>query len=147
FKASLSASSLHFAINRALGWNQIRSDLYTVAVGDGMLHFKGRGYGHGVGLCQAGAFQMALEHHSTAEILAFYYPGTHMGLTLSGELWHSENIGAINLRTTAHDPQLTDAIQLAWQQALTLFPPTGSSPKPTITLAPTVELFRQLTTS
>lgn len=145
--ALLSASSLHFAINRALGWNQIRSDLYTIDVADGMLEFKGHGYGHGVGLCQAGAFQMALEHHTTAEILSFYYPGTHIGLTPSGGLWHQENIEAVTLRTTTTDPQLTGSIQLAWQQALTLLPPAGSTPKPTITVAPTTELFRQLTAS
>ena len=39
------------------------------------------------------------------------------------------------------------AIPLAWQEALALLPPTGDVPKPTITLAPTTELFRQLTTS
>jgi stage II sporulation protein D len=144
---SLSASSLHFAINRALGWNQIRGDLYTVAIANDMLLFKGHGYGHGVGLCQVGAYQMALEHHTTAEILSFYYPGTHIGLTSSGGQWHTENIGAITLRTTVSDLHLNSAIQSAWQQALTLLPPAGNTPNPTITLAPTTELFRQLTAS
>lgn len=34
---------------------------------------KGRGYGHGVGLSQQGAMQMAMENHSFLEIIYFYY--------------------------------------------------------------------------
>jgi stage II sporulation protein D len=145
--ATISASSLHFGIDRTLGWNRIRSDLYTVVVANNMLHFTGHGYGHGVGLCQTGAFEMALEHHTAAEILAFYFPGTHLGLTASGGVWHEETVGPVTLRTIARDPELTRAVQLAWQSAVLLLPPTGETPQPTIILAPTTELFRQLTTS
>ncbi len=38
--------------------------------------FYGRGWGHGVGLCQNGAFGMALAGKTYREILARYYPGT-----------------------------------------------------------------------
>jgi stage II sporulation protein D len=145
--ATISASSLHFGINRTLGWNRIRSDLYTVFIANDMLHFTGHGYGHGVGLCQTGAFQMALEHHTTAEILAFYFPGTRFGLTPSGGIWHEETVGPVTLRTITHDPELTQAVQLAWQHALALLPSAGETPHPTIILAPTTELFRQLASS
>lgn len=37
---------------------------------------SGRGWGHGVGLCQIGAANMALNGKSFSEILEFYYPGT-----------------------------------------------------------------------
>ena len=40
--------------------------------------FYGRGWGHGVGLCQNGAFGMALAGRSHLEILARYYPGTQV---------------------------------------------------------------------
>ena len=79
--AQLSASSLHFALDRELGWNQLRSDWYTVTLSNAALHFDGKGYGHGVGLCQTGAHQMATEGHTYREILAFYFPGTHTGIT------------------------------------------------------------------
>lgn len=36
----------------------------------------GRGWGHGVGLCQIGAARMALEGYDFKEILSFYYPGS-----------------------------------------------------------------------
>jgi len=34
----------------------------------------GRGYGHGVGMCQCGAQQMAREGKTTKQILSYYYP-------------------------------------------------------------------------
>lgn len=37
---------------------------------------SGRGWGHGVGLCQIGAAAMALGGKDFREILSFYYPGT-----------------------------------------------------------------------
>ncbi len=38
--------------------------------------FRGRGWGHGLGLCQAGAYGMATAGATYREILAHYYPGT-----------------------------------------------------------------------
>jgi len=38
--------------------------------------FVGRGEGHGVGMSQWGAWEMAREGYSFGQILAFYYPGT-----------------------------------------------------------------------
>jgi len=37
---------------------------------------RGRGYGHGIGMCQVGALGMARRGHDVREILAHYYPGT-----------------------------------------------------------------------
>lgn len=37
---------------------------------------RGRGWGHGVGLCQAGAARMAFDGASAADILRFYYPSS-----------------------------------------------------------------------
>ena len=44
-----------------------------------VLTFFGRGWGHGVGLCQTGTYGMALAGKTYAEILAAYYPGTTLG--------------------------------------------------------------------
>lgn len=41
--------------------------------------FTGRGWGHGVGLCQVGAYGMAAAGWSYREILSHYYPGTVVG--------------------------------------------------------------------
>jgi SpoIID/LytB domain protein len=38
--------------------------------------FTGKGWGHGVGLCQVGAYGMARSGSTYAQILSHYYPGT-----------------------------------------------------------------------
>ena len=38
--------------------------------------FSGRGMGHGVGLCQWGAEEMAEKGYNFEAILSHYYPGT-----------------------------------------------------------------------
>ncbi len=41
--------------------------------------FRGRGWGHGVGMCQAGAYGMAMRGLSYREILEHYYTGIELG--------------------------------------------------------------------
>jgi stage II sporulation protein D len=48
--------------------------------GNGGWLFEGRGWGHGVGMCQAGAFGMARRHLGYREILQHYYSGVELGL-------------------------------------------------------------------
>jgi stage II sporulation protein D len=40
--------------------------------------FSGRGNGHGVGMCQWGAKEMAEKGHDFKSILSHYYPGTSL---------------------------------------------------------------------
>jgi stage II sporulation protein D len=40
-----------------------------------MIRLKGRGYGHGVGLCQDGAMQMARKGKTYQEIIQHYFVG------------------------------------------------------------------------
>jgi stage II sporulation protein D len=87
---SLSASSFRFSVDRTFGWNQIRSDFYEIRnFGDKVL-FSGRGAGHGVGLCQAGAEEMARQGKNYREILDFYYPGTQIA-TADKETWQKRS--------------------------------------------------------
>ena len=41
--------------------------------------FRGRGWGHGVGMCQAGAYGMAVRGNTYREILRHYYSGVELG--------------------------------------------------------------------
>ena len=71
---SLTGLEIRFALG-------LPETLFTVASGKDekgapVFTFYGRGWGHGVGLCQTGAFGMALSGRTHAEILARYYPGT-----------------------------------------------------------------------
>jgi stage II sporulation protein D len=61
---------------RMLGYDTFKSTLFAVAVDAHTAHFSGRGYGHGVGMCQWGAKGMAEQGHAARQILDFYYPGT-----------------------------------------------------------------------
>jgi stage II sporulation protein D len=74
----LRAADMRFAVGRALGWEKILSDLYDVRDTGEVFSFEGRGAGHGVGMCQAGAAEMGVRGKTYREILAFYYPGTTM---------------------------------------------------------------------
>jgi stage II sporulation protein D len=105
---AVSASTFRFAVDRELGWNKIRSDLYDVRNVGGQIIFSGRGSGHGVGLCQAGAEEMAREGKSYREILNFYYPGTEIAAaeTQAAEIRSAGTVGktvAAGAATTAEN--------------------------------------------
>ncbi len=61
---------------RLLGWRLLPSTWFKVKQEKESFIFKGKGYGHGVGLCQWGAQQMAKKGRTYKEILKYYYPGT-----------------------------------------------------------------------
>ncbi len=52
------------------------SDFRMRVVGDAVIFENGRGYGHGLGLCQWGMEGQAREGKSAAEILRYYFPGS-----------------------------------------------------------------------
>jgi stage II sporulation protein D len=99
----VSAGSFRFAIGRVLGWNHLRSDFYDVIASDNDLIFRGRGEGHGIGLCQRGAEQMGLEGSTYREILAFYYPGTTIARAGAGLNWTRLGGKSVALFTTRPD--------------------------------------------
>jgi stage II sporulation protein D len=65
-------------LRRALGYKRIRSTLFTVRRRRGSLVFRGRGYGHGVGMSQQGARLLAEAGMRYDHILSYYYPGTSL---------------------------------------------------------------------
>jgi stage II sporulation protein D len=74
----IDANNFRYAVDRRLGWEQIKSNLYSVKRQKDSILFSGHGLGHGVGLCQAGAEQMARMGSSTEHILNTYFPGTEI---------------------------------------------------------------------
>lgn len=63
----------------ALNPERIRSTLFTgLARHGGAYEFSGRGWGHGVGMCQWGAKGQAEHGKDFREILDFYYPNTEL---------------------------------------------------------------------
>ncbi|MEW6053072.1 MAG: SpoIID/LytB domain-containing protein [Nitrospirota bacterium] len=67
-------------MRKALGWKNLPSTNFTVSKNGNLLIFEGKGYGHGVGLCQWSALKMAREGQNYKDILAFFYPGTTLQL-------------------------------------------------------------------
>jgi stage II sporulation protein D len=61
---------------RMIGYDTFKSTLFAVAVDGQAARFSGRGYGHGVGMCQWGAKGMAEQGYTARQILDFFYPGT-----------------------------------------------------------------------
>ena len=54
----------------------LRSTFFTVTEGGSEVTLQGKGFGHGVGLSQEGAFRMAQFGYNPRAILAHYFPGT-----------------------------------------------------------------------
>jgi len=63
---------------RLLGWNVVKSNLFSVVEKNGRFIFTGRGLGHGTGLCQYGAAGLARGGYPWRQILHFYYPGARI---------------------------------------------------------------------
>jgi stage II sporulation protein D len=67
---------LREVLTRAFGSHSIRSTWFTVSSTHQQYVFVGRGYGHGVGLCQAGALARLRQGESPLAVLRYYFPGT-----------------------------------------------------------------------
>jgi len=66
------------AVTRAFGAKSLRSTLFTVKKTGAGFVFSGKGFGHGVGLCQAGAMARIRAGASVESVLAHYFPGTSL---------------------------------------------------------------------
>ncbi|MFH0893044.1 MAG: SpoIID/LytB domain-containing protein [Bacteroidota bacterium] len=54
----------------------LKSTFFEVEVNGDQVILKGRGFGHGLGMCQEGAMQMAKKGMTFLQIITFYFPGT-----------------------------------------------------------------------
>jgi stage II sporulation protein D len=62
-------------VGRVLGWNVLKSSRFEVGRAGSNFIFHGKGFGHGLGLCQEGAHVMAARGSSYTRILEKYFPG------------------------------------------------------------------------
>jgi stage II sporulation protein D len=63
------------AFRMAVGPDLIRSTRFDALVQSNKVVFSGKGWGHGVGLCQEGAYGMAMKGYNAFDILRHYYRG------------------------------------------------------------------------
>lgn len=73
-EVTVRGGDLRDALSRAFGARSIRSTLFHVTRTREAYTFEGRGFGHGVGLCQWGAYALAKSGKSPTEIVKHYYP-------------------------------------------------------------------------
>lgn len=70
--------------NDSVTFRKIRTDFnlhsafFSVELKENNIELHGRGYGHGVGLCQEGAMQMAKLGYNFREIIQFYFSGVNI---------------------------------------------------------------------
>ena len=114
----VSAEDFRLAVGRALGWNRILSNWFEVSSAGEEFLFHGRGSGHGVGLCQAGAAAMSALGRDSSQILAQYFPGAIADDEATGQPWQTFRSQGFALQSlTPADatflPQLSQALSEA----------------------------------
>jgi stage II sporulation protein D len=77
-EAIVRGEDLRDVLIRAFGPRSIRSTRFTVRRDGALFTFEGQGFGHGVGLCQAGAFARVRAGETLASVLYRYFPGTRI---------------------------------------------------------------------
>ncbi len=89
-------------VGRALGWNLLKSSRFEISRSGSNFVFRGSGFGHGLGLCQEGAHVMAAHGSSYRQILAKYFPSTHVASSASFAdlMWITEPAGFSATRTS-----------------------------------------------
>ena len=77
-KPFLEANNVRVPLKNVRTDLQLKSSFFSVvAVGDTVI-LKGRGFGHGVGMCQEGAMRMAKLGYKCPEMINFYYQKTQL---------------------------------------------------------------------
>lgn len=67
-------------LRKALGWKRLPSTDFDMHMEGSEVVVEGKGFGHGVGMCQWSAQGMALKGSNYKEILSHFYPGAQIRL-------------------------------------------------------------------
>jgi stage II sporulation protein D len=71
----ISGQNLRMAVGRTLGWHLVKSTSFELSRTGQGYRFKGRGFGHGVGMCVIGATNRSASGWSRERLLKTYFPG------------------------------------------------------------------------
>ena len=77
--SEIGGNDFRMAVGRIAGWQSIKSTSFDIDRTGTGYRFKGRGFGHGVGLCVIGAGRRAAKGATADQILKFYFPGLTVG--------------------------------------------------------------------
>lgn len=76
----LMGEDFRIRIGRHLGWNKIKSLIFTIKSDKNAIYFRGRGLGHGIGFCQYGAAKMGSIGKDYLSILKHYFPKCNVSI-------------------------------------------------------------------
>jgi stage II sporulation protein D len=74
--AELMGEEFRIVVCRRFGWGSLKSTLFELHEEGGSYRFDGKGLGHGVGMSQWGAMELARMGKDYRQIIEFYFPGT-----------------------------------------------------------------------
>ena len=72
-KPYLEVNSIRIALKNVRSDLQLKSTFFSIVPQGDTLLFKGKGFGHGVGMCQEGAMRMAKMGYNYSQVINFYY--------------------------------------------------------------------------
>jgi SpoIID/LytB domain protein len=106
----MSGHEFRMAVGRVAGFAAIKSTAFDLTRTGSGYHFRGRGFGHGVGLCVIGAGHRAARGATADQILNFYYPGLTIGAgnpqLMTGTPAPAAPVAAVPTRPVATDVAL-----------------------------------------
>ncbi len=117
-------------VGRTLGWSVLKSSRFEVSRAGSAYVFRGTGFGHGLGLCQAGAHVSAARGASYRQILARYFPGAALGELRDADFGSRvEESGAVENQPAYDSPSKSSAGEpVAFQPAV--YQPAAYDPPP-----------------
>lgn len=72
-KKSFSLENSEISLKKIREDFSLKSSFFSISCDGEIIKFKGRGYGHGVGMCQEGAIEMAKVGYTYIDIIHFYF--------------------------------------------------------------------------
>ncbi|MBI3281510.1 MAG: SpoIID/LytB domain-containing protein [Acidobacteria bacterium] len=128
-----------------LGFRLISSTRFGLSNRGAETVFSGTGSGHGVGMCQIGAERRGQQGQTYRQILAFYYPGTTLGITAQGFPWTVVN--GERVRVFGAGAADREVVAVADAQLAAAEQRTGlrCDFQPVVRIFPTVAAFRDAT--
>jgi stage II sporulation protein D len=77
-KSFIEANNIKVPLKNVRADLQLKSTFFSIIPHGDSLIFKGRGFGHGVGMCQEGAMCMAKLGYKYVDVINFYYQNTQL---------------------------------------------------------------------
>ena len=77
-KANLEFANIRVPLKNVRTDFQLKSTFFSLEPNGDTLILSGRGFGHGIGMCQEGAMRMTKNGYNYKDVLNFYYKDVHI---------------------------------------------------------------------